>query len=239
MFNDSFSFFGMKRLCCPMGFINTIHALDFRLSTHVFNRTLLALLLSPLLSCGDSGTIKKLDIDPEASSAKAFELLDKNADHLLDDEELLIAPGLAEGKSRADTDSDGKISVGELATRIQSWKESTVRLVCPDLEVRLKGRLLPNATIMFEPEPFLVDWLEPLTSTTDELGRCSPRISRELHGIYMGYYRVKVSKNVGGKERIPKEYNEQTQVGVEFCTDRPVEEYQLIEIQLGKKSRRR
>ncbi|TWU27748.1 hypothetical protein [Bythopirellula polymerisocia] len=204
------------------------------------NRYLLILLLvAPLLSCGDTGAIKKPDIDPEASSAKAFELFDKNSDNLLTDEELKLAPGLAEGKSRADTDSNGALSAEELSTRIQTWNESIERLVCPELEVRFNGRIVPNAIVTFEPEPFLTDWLETKQTRTDDVGRCSPKISRELPGMNMGYYRVKVSLEVGGKERIPKEYNEQSQLGVEFCTDRPIEENYLIEIELGKSKRRR
>ena len=157
----------------------------------------------------------------------------------LDDEELKLAPGLAEGKSRADTDSDSRISMQELAERITSWNESFERLVCPEIEVRLNGRLVPNAKITFQPEPFLADWLEEKQTSTDEMGKCSPQISRELPGMNMGYYRVKVSKEIGGKERIPEIYNEKSQVGVEFCTDRPIEENFLIQIQLGKSRRRR
>ena len=55
-----------------------------------------------------------------------------------------------------------------------------------------------------------------------------PKISRELPGMNMGYYRVKVSKEVRGKEFFPKNFNEETEVGVEFCTDRPTDENLLI-----------
>ncbi|QEG35772.1 EF-hand domain-containing protein [Bythopirellula goksoeyrii] len=210
------------------------------MSALICNRQLVVItLLAPLLSCGGSGASNKPGIDPGIASAKAFELLDKNSDGLLNDAELQGAPGLAEGKSRADTNGDGQVSQEELASRIKSWNDSILRLVGPELEVQFNGRLVPGATIIIEPESFLSEWIEPKTVSTNEHGKCTPQISRELPGMNMGYYRIKVSKEVGGKERIPKKYNEQTQVGVEFCPDRPSEEYQLIEIHLGKKSRRR
>ena len=100
----------------------------------------MTILLFPLLSCGGSGVAGKARIDAEAASAKALELFDKNSDGFLDDKEILLAPGLAEGKSRADTDSDGKLSVEEISARLQAWNDSKERIVCPELEVRFNGR---------------------------------------------------------------------------------------------------
>ncbi len=197
------------------------------------------LLLLPLVSCGGSGSIQKVTIDPEAASAKAFELFDKNSDGFIDDAEVQSAPGLAEGMVRVDANSDGKISPEEITDRINSWNESVLSLVSPELVLKFNGRIVPGALITFEPEPFLAEWLEEKRVWSNQFGTVTPQISRELPGMYMGYYRVKVSKEMGGKERIPPEYNEQTQLGVEFCTDRPIEENFLIELNLGKSSRRR
>ena len=74
---------------------------------------------------------------------------------------------------------------------------------------------------------------------TDDLERCTPRISRELAGMNMGYYRVKVSKIAGGKERIPEIFNAKTELGVEFSDDRPLEENYLIQLRLQSRKRRR
>jgi hypothetical protein len=38
-------------------------------------------------------------------------------------------------------------------------------------------------------------------------------------GVYLGLYRVKVSKQVGGRETIPARYNSQTELGCEVATD--------------------
>ncbi len=40
-------------------------------------------------------------------------------------------------------------------------------------------------------------------------------------GIYLGLYRVKVSKVVGGRETIPSRYNTETELGFEATNDVP------------------
>lgn len=196
------------------------------------------ILIAPLLSCGGERPIAKPAIDAEAAAAQAMELFDKNSDGALDESELKSSPGLAAGKTRADTNSDGRLSAEEIAARIQYWGDSHERIVCPELEFIFNRRRVPHADVIFEPEPFLATWLESLATSTDEMGRCTPQMSRELPGINMGYYRVKVSKKVGGKERLPAESNEQTKLGIEFCDDRPVEERFLIRILVGGRKRK-
>jgi len=38
-------------------------------------------------------------------------------------------------------------------------------------------------------------------------------------GLYLGFYRVRVSKNKGGKELIPAKYNTETELGAEIADD--------------------
>jgi EF hand domain-containing protein len=199
----------------------------------------LLLMVVSLLSCSRTTVPAKRLIDCDAAAAHAMELFDDNSDGALDDNELKKSPGLAEGKPRVDSNGDGKISAEELAARFKYWNESSVRLVCTDLEITFNRRLVSDANITFEPEPFLADWLEEVQASTNQMGQCTPYISRELPGINMGYYRVKVSKIFKGKERIPANFNEQTELGVEFCDDRPMEENLLIQLRLETRKRRR
>jgi hypothetical protein len=60
-------------------------------------------------------------------------------------------------------------------------------------------------------------------------GSGGPSIPKELRpdpkttppGIQVGLYRVKISKMVGGKETIPRKYNDQTTLGQEAALDVP------------------
>ena len=198
-----------------------------------------ALAVVTLCSCRGTRVPDKRLIDCDAAAARAIELLDRNSDGALDDEEISKSPGLAEGKPRVDSNGDGRITVEELASRFNYWNEAQARLVYPELEVTLNRRLVTNAKITFEPEPYLADWIDEKRTSTDKMGRCTPRISRQLPGMNMGYYRVKVSKIIGGKERLPARFNEQTELGVEFSDDRPAEENLLIRLRLETRRRRR
>jgi hypothetical protein len=196
------------------------------------------MLLAPLVACQRSDVPGKPHIDPSTAATKALELLDKNSDSFIDQQELAASPGLAEGRSRVDIDQDGRISSDELAARFAYWNQSISRIVCPELEITLNRRPVPMAQVVFLPEPFLADWLEEVQASTDEFGRCTPRISRDLPGVNMGYYRVQVTKQRGGKQLVAAQFNTQTQIGVEFCDDRPADEHQLIRLQLSTRKRR-
>ena len=83
-----------------------------------------------------------------------------------------------------------------------------------------------GASVTFEPEPFLGDEIQRAVAKTDMFGTGGPSIPKELRpdpttppGIQFGLYRVKVSKVVGGKELIPRRYNEETILGQEAAPD--------------------
>lgn len=163
---------------------------------------------------------KPPQIDPAQAAAEAIRLYDKNGSGMLERDEWKQSPALAAAKERIDRDADGKITSQEIADRITSWLQSpAIRTTCVIL-VTLDGRPLEGATVSLEPEPFLGPSYKPASGTTDLGGMASMSGQDEkFSGVYLGLYRVKVSKQIGGRETIPARYNSQTELGCEVATD--------------------
>jgi hypothetical protein len=158
-----------------------------------------------------------------------MEQYDANGDGVVAGAELDGAPGLKAAVARLDTNGDQGVSAEEVAQRIGKWQAIGTGLISFGFTVTLNGSPLEGATVTFEPEAFLGDEIKPAVATTDMFGSGGPSIPKELRpdpkttppGIQMGLYRVKISKMVGGKETIPRKYNEQTVLGQEAALDVP------------------
>jgi hypothetical protein len=94
--------------------------------------------------------------------------------------------------------------------------------------VTLDGRPLPGAKVVFEPEPFLGDEIKTAFSNTNEFGDAGPSIPPEDRpapnlpgGINFGLYKVRITKDVNGKESLPAIYNTDTTLGYEVAYDDP------------------
>ena len=75
---------------------------------------------------------------------------------------------------------------------------------------------LEGATVTYEPEPFLGPSYHSHQGQTASNGAAVLNPECEGYpGIYVGLYRVRVSKVVGGKEIIPMRYNVKTVLGSE------------------------
>lgn len=159
-------------------------------------------------------------IDPVQAAAEAIRLYDKNGSGLLEPEEWKQSPPLAAAKQRIDRDNDGKITPEEIADRITSWLQSPAIMTTCAIVVTLDGRPVEGATVTLEPEPFLGSSYKTASGTTDLMGMASITGQNEkFSGVYLGLYRVKVSKQAGGRETIPARYNTQTELGCEVATD--------------------
>lgn len=176
--------------------------------------------LIALTSCSEPISPRNPSIDSDAAANDALAMFDANDDGVLDSDELSKSPGLFDGADRADANGDGKISSDEIATRIGVWTESPRRLISTSLAFTHRRRPLVGATITLEPEPFLDAWLPTVQGKTDSMGQYAPVVSREFPGVPAGYYRIKASLQQRGKERLPAEVNEESQIGVEMCADR-------------------
>lgn len=159
-------------------------------------------------------------LDPAQAAAEAIRLYDKNNNGILEPEEWKSSPGLAAAKERIDRNGDGQMTREEIADRVASWGRSgTVMTNCTIL-VTLDGRPLQGATVTLEPEPFLGPSFKSSSGVTEVTGMASVTGQDEkFSGVYLGLYRVKVSKMEGGRETIPARYNVQTELGCEVATD--------------------
>jgi hypothetical protein len=96
------------------------------------------------------------------------------------------------------------------------------------VHVTLDGQPLAGAQVLFEPEAFLGDEIKKATGTTNQFGDVAPVIAKEDRanptlpgGVHFGLYKVRISKQAGGKETIPARYNSETTIGQEVSYDDP------------------
>jgi len=198
----------------------TSHIVDFTFA--------LPLVLVASCTYGPS-RIEPPSISPSGSADQALEMYDANDDGYLAGEELDKVPGLKAAIETLDTDKDGKVSERDIAARIETWQSTRLGLLPLTLTVTINGRPLQDATVTFEPEAFLGNEIKPASSKTDEFGGGAPTVPKELRpdpertpaGVALGFYRVKISKVVNGKETIPRKYNEETFLGQEVAPDVP------------------
>ena len=164
---------------------------------------------------------EKPPFDPVQSASKAIEMYDDaNRDGLLDAEELDRCPALKMSLPRADTDGDGCLTAEEIAERIRYFSGAST-ILNGSVEVTLNNQPLKGATVTFEPEPFMGDHIEPTSGITDKRGNTYLKGQDPKYpGIYLGFYKVRISKVVDGKETIPERYNDKTTLGYEATDDR-------------------
>jgi len=193
--------------------------LSKRSSTAILTTALMTMALAAGCRQGPKGPDKPA-FDAGAAAAAALAEYDANKDGKLDAAELKKCPALEHALPRADADGDKALSAGEIAARINKWFASGSRMMSGAAHITLDGRDLEGATVTFEPEKFLGEGFKPASGTTDAAGRVNVQGANEkFPGLYLGLYRVKVSKLVGGKETVPARYNSATTLGCEVADD--------------------
>ena len=161
-------------------------------------------------------------LDPSEASSLALEAYDANGDGRIDQQEAEQSPGMRDAFSRIDKNGDGALDAGEIADRISYYKTAASIIVPGGVEVRLGGRPLAGATVTFEPEAFLGSAFESCSGVTDEMGTASLEgPDADFPGIYLGMYRVKITRQANGKEMVPAKYNKETTLGYEAADDIP------------------
>lgn len=170
--------------------------------------------------------------DAAAAGKAALAEFDADGNGKLDAKELARCPALAMALDRADRDGDKALTADEIAARIERWFASGTIMMDGTTLVTLDGKPLAGATVTFEPEKFLGGGFDTCRGVTNELGRASPTGSNaQFPGVYVGAYRVRISKQVGGKEILPARYNTESTLGYEVADDIP-EVQSLIEFRL-------
>jgi len=204
-------------------------------------RSLLAgFALATIASCNfGPDAVQAPSISPSGAASQAMEMYDADGDELLAGAELDQAPGLKAAIVTVDTDKDGKVSADEIEERIRAWQATQIGVATVLCLVTMDGQPLTGATVTFEPESFLGEEIQAGSGRTDDSGATSPRIPKEKRptpdtpgGLQLGFYRVKVSKIVNGKETIPAIYNTETTLGQQIAPDDPALMSQRIRVDL-------
>jgi len=139
------------------------------------------------------GRVEAPDWDPSDLAEQIVADLDKNADAQVDETELAAAPGLAAGARFIDANEDDRLTREELEARFKLYEQREIGLRSHTFQLSYKGRPLPEAEVVFAPEPFLEGIIEPATGTTDARGVVAPQtVGMNLPAMRIGYYRVQV-----------------------------------------------
>lgn len=160
--------------------------------------------------------------DPSFSGSQALELYDGNGDGKIDLTEAEQSPGLLQAFKRTDQDGDSALTTEEIAERVRYYKSAATTIVDGGVQVFAGRQPLVGAKVTFEPEPFLGEAFTSISGETNTEGRASLKgADAEFPGIYLGMYRVRISKISDGKETIPAQYNAETTLGFEAADDIP------------------
>lgn len=182
--------------------------------------TLLAAVLLPgLAGCSGSGPSVPPPprFSPDEAARQALAEYDANKDGQVDAKELDRSPALRAALKAMDRNKDNKLDSDEISSRVASYRESGESVTTVNCEVLLDGSPLEGATVTFAPEKFMGSDVKPATGTTDNTGYARLQVEgQQLPGvIFLGLYRIEVSRNTGGKETIPARYNTKTTLGFE------------------------
>ncbi len=194
-----------------------------------FSLALASLLLAFTASCQRGpAPVKQPSINASSAGKLAMEQYDTNQDGKVAGDELEKAPSLKAALKRLDTDGDGGVSADEVAARVNAWKEMKTAMTGVPCKVTLDGQPVVGATVTLEPESFLGDEVKTASATTNTFGMAGPAIPKEQRpdptlpgGANFGFYKVRISKVVNGRETIPARYNTETTLGLEVAYDEP------------------
>jgi hypothetical protein len=163
----------------------------------------------------------RFQLDPQQAAKAAMKLYDTNGDGKLDASELQATPPLAallRNVKAANPDHPDCVTEQEIADRLEQWQALPTTLVCPMIMITLDGNRLEGATVTFEPEPFLGPSYHSHRGQTAGGTAVLDQECEGFPGVYVGLYRIRVSKVVDSKETIPARYNAETVLGIEATT---------------------
>jgi hypothetical protein len=152
-------------------------------------------------------------------------MYDANGDGVLSGKELDKCLGIKSALEHYDIKHDGKVTPAAIAARIREWQESKLGTTAPKVRVLLDGQPLEGATVTLEPEPFLGPHVAIASGQTSNNGAPlltitadpqNPQSGRKS-GVQCGFYKVRISKQIGGRETIPARFNSSTELGIEIA----------------------
>lgn len=202
-------------------------------------KVLLLLLICFVLSlalygCRGPARIDAPDVDPETAADKAIERYDTNKDNVLSEGELARCPGIRQMLSLYDKDGNKSVDRSEIAQRIGELFRNRVGLTQIRSSVTYQGRPLPDATIVFEPEPYLGGEVQTAQGTTNSNGSAQmgiaeehlPENVRNMKLLQYGTYKVRITHP---KIQLPAKYNSDTTLGYETKLGDPFATFTLTD----------
>ena len=183
-------------------------------------------LLLATAGCSDAPSgPSKPSVRPWPAAKAAMAAYDLDGNGRIDGQELEKSPplkSLLASIKAADPGHPDALTEADIVQRIQKWLGSGTALMGGSVQVTLGGNPLAGATVSMEPEPFLGPSYRIATGITDDHGAATLSGSlAEFPGVYVGLYRVKISKKDHEQEVVPAKYNEKTVLGREVADDIP------------------
>jgi hypothetical protein len=179
--------------------------------------------LLAIIGCSDEPEPPpRFQLNPQQAAQEAMKLYDTNGDGVLDAKELQASPPLFDLLQNLKAQASGHpdtLTEADIAGRLEEWVKDPTTLVPAIPTVWLDGKPLAGANVTFEPEPFLGPSYHSHQGETNGAGitQLDPDF-KDRPGIYVGLYRVRISKLVSGKDIVPARYNTKTELGVELAT---------------------
>jgi hypothetical protein len=129
-----------------------------------------------------------------------------------------------------DSDGNGAVSSEEISTRLSALLKYGVGLTSLRCEVRMNGRPLQGADVLFEPEPYLGEEVKSARGKTNARGMAQMAIPAEelpasqqaLKAIHFGTYKVRITH-----AKAPPKYNAETTLGYETRSGDPFAAFNL------------
>jgi hypothetical protein len=180
---------------------------------------LLAAVVVPFLAGCSAGSVSdapQATYDAAGISQAALNNVDRNKNGQIEGAELDASPALKSALPAIDKNNDRSLSASEIQQRVEQYaKLGTISLSCT---VTLDGQPLSEATVSFEPEPYMGTSLKSGTTTTDKDGLSGTFQvdGRSFASLPPGLYRIRVTKDGAP---IPARYNTQTTLGREVMID--------------------
>ncbi len=163
-------------------------------------------------------------LDPVSAARAAMDQYDINHDGKIDANELKQCPALLQALELMDANHDGVLTLDEITARFRQWKDSPAVVLNGSTQVLLDGRPLVGATVTYEPEKFMGPAYQVTSGVTDSAGFADIKGQDPKYpGLYLGLYRVRISKVQGGRESLAYRYNTETIVGKVVAPDVPRE----------------
>ena len=176
--------------------------------------------------CGcQTETLTAPTVNAGSAAAGALAEYDADKNGRIDEVELDKAPALNAAKNSIDTNGDNTLDSSEIAARVKKIVGEEVGMLQFHCHVKLDGRPLEGATVTAVPEKWLGTQFRTATGVTDKQGRADLWMGLEGYpGMQCGIFKGQITKQDGGMELIPAEYNQDTTLGMEIALDLPTTE---------------